>query len=723
MSQKTSPASASGGIDLDRLCGILIDHKWIIIASTLVTTFIGASYALLAPPVYRADALVQIESSRTANPLDEVTSLLGKQPPSQSEIEIIRSRGVLGRAVDILGLTLIVEPVRLPLIGDFFVRRGMLRPDFFAGSHYVWAEESINVSTLTVDAHYLGKKFELVVLDPTSYALYLEKEHLGYGRVGEASEFREGAINLAVEEVSAPSGTKFRLQSQHRSVAIAELKSNLSIVEQGRDTRILYWSLLDTDPEFAETGLQTIADIYVSQNVQRQSEEARATLRFLNEQVPLVQTELGKAEERLNSYRAGRESVNLSLETQSVLQRLVNIEAQLNELEFSEAEISRRFMPSHPTYEALLEKKEQLRKQKSGIENKIEALPETQQEVLRLERDISVSQQIYVQLRNKVQEMQIAEASTAGNVHILDNASVYPRPVSPDKKLLLLLSTLAGLVLSSGLVLLRDQFRNGIETQAELEKFGLDVLTNIPRSLQQARMQRKSTSVSALAVNHAQDPAAEALRVLRAAVAKRLSTASNRCIAVTSPEQGDGKTFVVVNLAVLFAQLGKRVLVVDSDMHQGSVHRVFRESAEPGLSEFLTDGRILADVIRPVAGIPNLFYLGCGSTPANPGELLAGQRFAELLSAASGNFDLVLLDTAAVLQRADACVIGTQAGINMLVTRFRDTTPQKIGLAMHRMNIAGAVLSCAVLNAQEDTWAVAHSSSYRNSVNDAKFVE
>ncbi|MCR6651819.1 MAG: hypothetical protein NVV73_10170 [Cellvibrionaceae bacterium] len=135
------------------------------------------------------------------------------------------------------------------------------------------------------------------MLDPTSYALYLEKEHLGYGRVGEASEFREGAINLAVEEVSAPSGTKFRLQSQHRSVAIAELKSNLSIVEQGRDTRILYWSLLDTDPEFAETGLQTIADIYVSQNVQRQSEEARATLRFLNEQVPLVQTELGKAEE------------------------------------------------------------------------------------------------------------------------------------------------------------------------------------------------------------------------------------------------------------------------------------------------------------------------------------------------------------------------------------------------------------------------------------------
>ncbi|MCR6651820.1 MAG: Wzz/FepE/Etk N-terminal domain-containing protein [Cellvibrionaceae bacterium] len=131
MSQKTSPASASSGIDLDRLCGILIDHKWIIIASTLVTTFIGASYAVLAPPVYRADALVQIESSRTANPLDEVTSLLGKQPPSQSEIEIIRSRGVLGRAVDILGLTLIVEPVRLPLIGDFLVRRGMLRPDFF----------------------------------------------------------------------------------------------------------------------------------------------------------------------------------------------------------------------------------------------------------------------------------------------------------------------------------------------------------------------------------------------------------------------------------------------------------------------------------------------------------------------------------------------------------------------------------------------------------------
>src|SRR5690606_18534433 len=137
------------------------------------------------------------------------------------------------------------------------------------------------------------------------------------------------------------------------------------------------------------------------------------------QQVPLVHSELAKAEERLNAYRAGRESVNLSLETQSVLQRLVNVEAQLNELQFSEAEISRRFMPNHPTYDALLEKKQQLQRQRSNIEGKIDKLPETQQEMLRLERDISVTQQIYVQLRNKVQEMQIAEASTAGNVRIL----------------------------------------------------------------------------------------------------------------------------------------------------------------------------------------------------------------------------------------------------------------------------------------------------------------
>lgn len=705
MSQKKSglyAENSSGGIDLDRIFGVLLDHKWLIAAATVFTIFLGVAYAVLAPPIYRADALVQIESSRAANPLDEVTTLLGKEPPSQSEIEIIRSRAVLGRAVDILGLTLVVEPKTLPIVGDFLIRKGVERPPLFTGSAFVFANENIRVGSFSVDDHHAGKTFELVVQDSHSYGLYLDKEFLGEGRVGEAVEFNSGEINLHIEEITAPSGAVFRLKSLHRSVAIADLKRNLSIVEQGRDTRILYWSLLHPVPEFAESALQTIADIYVSQNVQRQSEEARKTLKFLNEQIPLVQSELIKAEERLNAYRAGRESVNLSLETQSVLQRLVNIESQLNELEFSETEISRRFMPNHPTYEALLEKKEQLRKQKAGIENKIEALPETQQEVLRLERDISVTQQIYVQLRNKVQEMQIAEASTAGNVRILDNSSVYPKPVSPDKKLILVLSAIAGLVLSSAFILLRDQLRSGIENQEELEKLGLDVLANVPHSSIQAKLQRKFRSaMTVLAFNVAQDSAAEALRGLRAALAKRLPDASNNCIAITSPEQGEGKTFVAVNLAVLFAQLGKRVLVMDSDMYRGKLHEIFRETAAPGLSEFLTEGGELEDVARPVEGLPSLFFISRGATPANPGELLAGQHFADLLADASRVFDVVIIDTACVLERADASVIGAQVGTTVLVSRFRVTSPQKIGLAMHRMNTAGAAVTCSVLNAQK----------------------
>lgn len=728
MSHKADSASTGSGIDLDYLVGVLIDHKWLILATALLAAFIGLVYAVLAPPIYRADALVQIASTRNTNPLEEVTSLLGKEPPSQSEIEIIRSRSVLGRAVDILGLTLVVEPARLPVIGEFLARRGVQRPAFFANSGYVWADETIHVAALSVDNPHQGKTFDLVVKDSQDYALYLGGDYLGQGRVGEASEFMNGEINLTVDAIKAPAESEFHLMSRHRSVAITDLRNNLSIAERGRDTRILYWSLLSPEPEFAEMGLQTIADIYVSQNVQRQSEEARATLHFLNEQVPLVQTELGKAEERLNAYRAGRESVNLSLETQSVLQRLVNIEAQLNELEFSEAEISRRFMPSHPTYEALLEKKEQLRKQKSGIEHKIELLPETQQEVLRLERDISVSQQIYVQLRNKVQEMQIAEASTAGNVRILDNAAVYPRPVAPDKKLILLLATIAGLVLASTFVLLRAHWRNGVETEDELERLGLAVVGVIPRSRQQEKMRRTTgRSGKMLALCAPQDPAIEALRGVRAALARHinpldktgntLGQTSNAlvgsgntpgsCIAITSPGIDEGKTFVAVNLAILFAQLGRRVLLIDSDMRFGEIHDWFGGGASPGLSEIMSEGKSLADSVQPVASVPNFFYLARGAVPADSGELLAGPRFAELLAAATAQFDLVILDTAPVSKRADAGVIGGMVTANLLVTRFRVTTSQDISLAMHRMRTMGADVSLALMNAQQNGWAVA----------------
>lgn len=713
----------SDEIDLGRLFGVLVDHKGIIIAITALFAIIGVIYALLSTPIYRADALVQVEQASPSNPLADVTSLLGKEPPSESEIEIIRSRMVLGRAVDILNLDLVVEPVRLPLVGDFLNRIGIERPAFAEGWGATWVGETISVNAMPVSEAYLGKRFILEVLGEQRYALYYEGEKLGEGSVGAAAEFLNGNVSVTVDAINAPAGAEFALSRILPLVAITSLRSNLSINEQGKETGILNWGLTSSDPALAETTLRTIADIYVAQNIQRQSEEARRSLEFLSDQVPQVREELRRAEGLLNAYRTDRESVDLSLETQSVLERLVNVEAQLNELEFAEAEISRRFTPSHPTYAALLEKKTQLQKERANLEGKINNLPETQQEILRLQRDVAVTQEIYVQLRNKVQEMQIAEASTVGNVRILDKAEVFPNPVEPNKKLIVVLATLLGGMVAVGLILLKALFNRGVETQDELEALGLPVYATVPLSEEQEKLNRRfkrsggrghTVTTGLLAFRNPADTSIEALRGLRTSLHFAMMEGNDNRLMITGPSPGIGKSFVAVNLGTVCAQAGQRVLVIDGDMRKGHIHHVFGERSEVGLSETLSGRQTIDEVIRPVKGVENLHYLSRGVAPPNPSELLATSRFSELLAAVSQRYDLVIIDSPPILAVTDAAIIGKQVGTTLMVARFQLNPAKEIELAMRRLEASGVQAKGAILNALERKAATAYGYGYYN---------
>lgn len=722
--QQAKPAPKHNeDIDLVRLFGVLIDHKWMIVIITFLAAVVGVAYALLTTPIYRADALVQVEQASPMNPLSDVNSLLGKTPPSQSEIEIIRSRMVLGRTVDILNLDLRVQPALIPIIGGFLNRIGVERPAFAREWGYVWADEAITVEAMPVADAYRGKTFTLKVLDAQQYALYYEGEKLGEGRVGETSEFLAGDIGLMLETINAPPGAEFSLTRVQRLLAIAALRDNLSLSERGQETGILNWGYTHPEPDLAQTTLRTITDIYVAQNIQRQSEEARKSLEFLNRQLPAVHAELRAAEDQFNAYRSGRDSVDLSLETRSVLERLVNIESQLNELAFSEAEISRRFTADHPTYSALLEKKRQLQRERKNIEHQIDSLPETQQEILRLQRDVSVTQEIYVQLRNKVQEMQIAEASTVGNVRVLDDAEVFPRAVAPRKKIILVFATLLGGVFSVGIVLLRAMLRRGVETQEQIEALGLPVYATVPLSEDQQKLNRRAksdrkrlntTPEGLLAQRNPADTSIEALRGLRTSLHFGMMDGGNNRIMVTGPSPATGKSFISANLAAVCAQMGQRVLVIDGDMRRGHLHQVFGEKSERGLSELLVGRHDLKDVLRPVKGIENLHYMSRGSSPPNPSELLSTEKFKNLLELTSRDYDLVIIDSPPILAVTDAAIIGREVDTTLMVARFQLSPPKEIELAVHRLETGGVKVNGAILNALERTAAIAYGYGYYN---------
>ena len=696
-------------IDVGSSISLLFAQKWRIFASAMLFASLGVTYALLSSPIYRADALLQVEQAPSSNPLDEGAGMLSSPPPSHSEIEIIRSRMVLGPAVNILNLDLKVEPVRLPIIGEFLNRIDVARPSFAKNWHSTWAGENISLESMSVDDTLRGKEFFLKVIDSQRYSLHLDGKRLGESSVGKEAEFLGGDITITINVINAPPPATFLISRANPLMTIAEIKKKLSISEQGKETGILKLGLISDDPVAAKTVLGTIVDIYVTQNIQYQSEEARKSLEFLSKQLPSVQSELNKAENQLNSYRIDRESIDLSLETQSVLERLVNIEAKINELEFSEAEISRRFTPTHPTYAALLDKKRQLQKERGNIEEKIDRMPETQQEILRLQRDASVNQEIYVQLRNKMQETQIAEASTVGNVRVLDSAAVFPKPIAPQKKFILVVAALLGALAGVGMVLVMPLLKRGIQSPEQLEAIGLPVLANIPRSGMQAKLERRGRkslsrgqkAADLLAQRHPNDKAIEALRALRTNLHFGMAHCGRNCILITSAAPAVGKSFVAANLAMLCAQQGQRVLLIDGDMRKGHLHNLVGSLAEQGLSEILASNLPWEKAARPVREIENFHFIPRGVIPANPSELLSQPELSKLLNNCNKRYDLVIVDSPPVLAVTDAAIVGRHTDFAIIIARHQFSPIQAVEAAIRQLAAAGVKIDGAVLNVLE----------------------
>ncbi|WP_018868572.1 MULTISPECIES: polysaccharide biosynthesis tyrosine autokinase [unclassified Thioalkalivibrio] len=709
MTKNHSPGVPEGELDIGRLLGQLLDHKWLIIFITALFALAGAAYSTLSTPIYQADSLVQVEDmGRFSSPLSNMREMLGQEPRVEAELQILRSRMVLGRTVDQEALDLVVRPHRMPVVGDYLVRRGMERPAFAQSS--VWAGESINVGEFQVARAYEGRTFTLEVLDDDRYRLLNGENELGEGRVGEDVEFFDGDVRLRLAELDAGPGARFDIQRRSRLAAINTLRTQFEAGQQGRESGVFSLTLTDPDPQHAQRVLNTISQIYLTQNVQRKAAEAEKSLEFLEDKVPDVREQLQTAEDALNEYRTERDSVDLSQETRAVLDRLVNLERQLNELEFEEAEISRRYTPSHPTYAALIDKRQKLQEERNRLNQEVSALPETQQQILRLNRDVEVNQDIYVQLLNRMQEMDIARASTVGNVRILDDAQAGLSPVEPQRNMIVMLSTVFGGGLAIALVLVRGMFNRGVESQEEIEGIDLPVYASVPRSRAQEnllrRVKRRNQSRGhdvpggVLASQDPADDAVEALRGLRSSLHFAMLEAENNRLVITGPSPNVGKSFVSVNLATVCAQAGQRVLIIDADLRKGHVHHAFGQRSDGGLSEFLGGQESLEGVLRRT-DTQGLDYIARGSAPPNPSELLMSDRFSRMLEQLSRDYDLVLIDTPPILAVTDAAVVARQCSTTLMVVRFQMNPLREIESARHRLDSAGVDVRGCILNSIE----------------------
>lgn len=682
------PASSENDeFDFGRLVGELIDHRKLIIAITTGCTVLAVLYVLFATPVYQANALIQVEQKQGNAILSSLTQILpDAQPQSAPEIALLQSRMILGKTVDDLNLQVQVKGKFFPVIG-----RGLNRLIGHNTGTLV-----INELLLPVNGD-VTPKIMLTVIDDRYYTV----EGDGYEYKGEVGVLLNNKdLTLKVNQLNAQPGEEFYIYYLTKLKAIDYLQDSFNVTEQGKDTGILNLTLTGDNPVLISNVLNNISSNYLAQNVERQAAQDAKSLEFLNKQLPIVRRDLDLAEDKLNNYRKQKDSVDLTMEAKTVLDQIVNVDNQINELTFKEAEISQLYTKEHPTYKALMEKRQTLQNEKNKLNKRVSAMPSTQQEVLRLSRDVESGRVVYLQLLNRQQELSIAKSSAIGNIRIIDPAVTQPKPIEPKKILIVLIGLVLGGMISISLVLLRVLLRRGIESPEQLEDMGINVYASIPVSewlhSRNGKVKKNETD-KLLAIENPADLAIESIRSLRTSLHFAMMEAKNNILMISGASPNAGKTFISTNLAATISSTDKKVLFIDADLRKGYVHKMLGSSQILGLSDILSGRATAGSIVQKVDNC-DFDYIGRGQIPPNPAELLMHPRFEELLAWASEHYDLIIIDTPPILAVTDAAIIGRYCGTTLLVARFEENTAKEISVSIKRFEQSGVHIKGCILN-------------------------
>lgn len=691
--------SETTGRDLRELVAVLLDAKWWIISITTGVVLLSVLYAFFATPIYRADALIQIEEKGGNYPLASMGSALGglfaTAAPAETEINIMTSRSVLMPVVRDLHLNIIAEPNCLPVIGCLFARGDL-------GS----------VTVTRFQAPDYRQPFILKAGANQNYALYSpEGDRVLTGKVGKPAASADGQMELYIQALSAPAGASFTLTKIPVQLEVTALRQRLiaaELAQEGKETGTVQLTLDGPDPARVKQILNAITDQYLQQNIAAKSAEARESLAFINKQLPDLKAKLNAAETALSNYRVKRGTVDISQQTASLLAHNVELQGRLSQLRLKEAELAQKFNPKFPTYAALRQQEADIKNQLSSLEDQINHLPKQQQQYVRLKRDVTVYDALYTTLLSKAQDLHIAQAGTVGNVRIIDHAVTPIIPIKPKKALAIALGLMLGLILGVLIAFLKRMLSVSIRDPDSLEPvFGAPLYAVIPHSKAQAAIGRKAKNhrkegtakeLTLLARAQKDHFAVEAMRSLRTSVYFAMLGMERPVLTIGGASPGPGKSFVSANLAHCMAQAGQQVLLVDADLRKGHLNDYFGIDRTPGLSEILSAQAQLDDVVKADDSQPGLNFLATGSLPPNPSELLLGPLFEKFIVEASSKYDLVLLDIPAYLAVSDGFIVARHATVNFLIIGDRQNTRSEITHVVKRFQHNGIHLTGFIYN-------------------------
>ena len=705
------PAQQDDGdeINLLELLDVVLDNRWLIAGVTAVALACGAGYALLSTPIYQANTLIQVEDSKSGgigSMLGDVSGMFDIKSPATAEIEILRSRLVIGQAVSNLQLDLEITPKYLPVVGEWLARRarGPSKPGFLGMPGYVSGNEALKVAHFEVPRALEGQAFG-VQLSATGYSLLSpEGEAVGEGRWGEPLEFSvdgQQGVLLALGATGLP-GAQFMLTRYSHLGVTESLQRNIGIAEKGKQSGVISASLQGEEPARIARVLNEVGMLYVRQNVERKSAEAEKSIAFLNTQLPQLRKELENSENKFNQFRNQSGTFDLGGEAKVVLDQAVKYQTSLVELQQKRKELEARFTALHPSIQTVDAQIRSIQAELSQLTSKVKTFPNVEQDLLRLTRDVKVNNELYTGLLNSFQQLRLVKEGKVGNVRIVDAAVAPEQKIKPRRAMILALAGVLGLLAGLALAFVRNSLRAGIKDPADIEQHaGLHVFATVPHSeaqtLQFKAIKDRAPGNHVLALTNPHDPVVEALRSLRTALQFAMIEATNNLVLITGPTPALGKSFTSANFAAVLGAADKKVLLIDADLRKGYLNQHFGQKRERGLSEVLSGSLSLGDALRREV-LPNVDFLATGVLPPNPAELLMTPAMHALLEQVGKDYDLVIIDTPPVLAASDTGILAPLVGTVFMVARADVTSLGELQESLKRLTQIGVSTRGVIFN-------------------------
>lgn len=695
----------SDSLAIGELVAVAMENRYLIAALTLVFLMLGAAYVFVASPTYRADGLIQVEENNDSalSALKDLQPLLGDSTTVEAEQEILTSRMILGRVIKKRKLDISVTPRPFPIVGKAILRKYVgdrVATPWLGLSRFAWGGEEAHVESLDVPPSDLDSSMRLIARGEGEFILLNDDgDEVLKGKVGE--RVQAGKFAIFVSKLEANPGTRFEVIKYSPELAIKNMLDSLTVKERGKKSGILEVALKGSDRDNIVMVLDDILNAYVRQNVELRSAEAENTLKFLETQLPKLKQEMDAAESAYNSYRQARGSLDLNIETQSVLESIVDVDNQIVALRQERDELRQSFTSEHPRIKAVDNRIERLKERRSKFDTDINKLPATQQRVLQLARDVEVTTNLYTDLVNTAQQLKVSKAGTVGDVRIVDVAAAPSEPVGLKPAAVVAISGLLGLIFSAFVIWIRRSLRVVVEDPETIEsKLGLPVYATIPHSAEEVEIAKRGKGAKAgdlLAIRNPEDDAVESLRGLRTTIHFALMDAQHNSILITGSSPGLGKSFISKNLGAVLAQSGKRVVIVDADLRRGHINKEFGLRRELGVSEYVAGTAAFEEIIKPTT-IPNLWVITTGQIPPNPSELLMHLRFEALLEKLEEQFDTLIVDAPPILAVSDAAIIGRITGATLMVARASRHPLAELEQALKRLSHAGVQVKGFVFN-------------------------